>query len=136
VERLNLAEAYARYGAKLENRLRGLSAVAEDGAVVLTCETARLARPGIGILRFEGDISTGAPVARASALLREHLTLARDESRPVSMVIVTPSTGRSRNIHIRKDLIGSVASFDGEHYVVDFTRVPQPPRESKVRRKR
>ena len=75
-------------------------------------------------------------MARASALLREHLTLARDESRPVSMVIVTPSTGRSRNIHIRKDLIGSVASFDGEHYVVDFTRVPQPPRESKVRRKR
>lgn len=136
MERLNLAEAYARYGAKIENRLRGLSAVADDGAVILTCEAARLARPGIGILRFEGDISNEASVARVSALLREHLTLARDESRRVSMVIVTPSAGRSRHIHIRKDLVGAVASFDGEHYVVDFTRVPQPPRESKVRRKR
>jgi hypothetical protein len=136
VERLNLAEAYARYGAKLENRLRGLSACAADGSVVLTCETSQLARPGIGILRFEGDIPNEAPVARTSALLREHLTLARDEARRVSMVIVSPSTGRTRNIHIRKDLIGSVASFDGDHYVVDFTRVPQPPRESKVRRKR
>lgn len=136
MERLNLAEAYARYGAKLENRLRGLSAIAEDGSVVLTCETSRLGRPGIGILRFEGNISSGAPVARASALLGQHLTLARDDSRTLHPVIVTPSTGRSRSIHIRKDLVGAVTSFDGDHYVVDFTRTPQPPRESKVRRKR
>ena len=137
MERLNLAEAYARYGAQLENKLRGLSAVATDGSVVLTCDSSRLARPGIGILRFEGQITGVTPVARTTALLAEHLALARDGQLQLRMVIVTPSTGRTkRSIHVRQDLIGSVISFDGDHYVIDFTRVPQPPRENKVRRKR
>jgi hypothetical protein len=137
VERLNLAEAYARYGAQLENKLRGLSAVATDGAVILTCESSRLGRPGLGVLRFEGQIQAETPVPRTTTLLGEHLTLARDGQRPLRMVIVTPSTGRTkRSIHVRQDLIGAVTSFDGDHYVVDFTRLPQPPRENKVRRKR
>ncbi len=137
MERLNLAEAYARYGAQLENKLRGLSAVATDGSVILTCESSRLGRPSLGVLRFEGQIKGETPAAKTTTLLAEHLALARDGERQLRMVIVTPSTGRTkRSIHVRQDLIGSITSFDGDHYVVDFTRVPQPARENKVRRKR
>lgn len=137
MERLNLAEAYARYGARLENKLRGLSAVAGDGALVLTCEASRLTRPGLGVLRFEGQLSETTPPARVTTLLGEHLTQARDTEKPLRMVIVTPAAGRlKRSIHVRPDLIGQLTSFDGDHYVVDFTRVPQPPREAKIRRKR
>jgi len=137
VQKLNLAEAFARYGAQLENKLRGLSAVAADGSVILSCDSSRLARPGIGVLRFEGNIKGEGPEARTTTLLAEHLALARDGNLTIRMVIVTPSTGKiKRSIHVRQDLNGQLISFDGDHYVVDFTRTIAAPTEAKIRRKR
>ena len=41
---------------------------------------------------------------------------------------VTPekSGGKTRSYHVRPDLIGKVVEFDGDHFIVDFTRQEQP----------
>ncbi len=137
LERLNLAEAFARYGAQLQSKLRGLSAVAADGAIVLACDSTQLSRPSMGVLRHEGDLQANPPAKGPAALLAPHLAQARDGELPLRIVVVTAATERAkRAIHVRTDLVGELTSFDGTHYVVDFSRIPQPPRETKVRRKR
>jgi hypothetical protein len=123
---LNLIDAYAKFGAKPGHRLRALSAIASDGAMVLSCATPQFLRPARGILRYEDRLSREADDAAGKALLGEHLTRARDEKLAVRMVVVssaTGSTGRSsRSFHVREDLVGTVTLFDGDHFIVDFTR--------------
>jgi hypothetical protein len=123
---LNLIDAYAKFGAKPENRLRALSAVASDGAIVLSCATPQFVRPGRGVLRYEDRLSREADDANGKALLGQHLTRARDENLAVRMVVVssvTGATGKStRSFHVREDLVGKVTLFDGDHFIVDFTR--------------
>jgi hypothetical protein len=123
---LNLIDAYAKFGAKPENRLRALSAIASDGAMVLSCTTPQFVRPARGILRYEDRLSRDADDANGKALLGEHLTRARDEQLPVRMVVVSSTTGNTgkstRSFHVREDLVGKVTLFDGDHFIVDFTR--------------
>jgi hypothetical protein len=90
---LNLIDAYAKFGAKPANRLRALSAIAEDGAIVLSCATPQFVRPARGILRYEDRLSREADDANGKALLGEHLTRARDENLDVRMVVVSSATG-------------------------------------------
>ena len=54
---LTLSDAFAKFGAKPANRLRALSAIAEDGAVVLSCARSYFGRPGRGVLRYEDKLS-------------------------------------------------------------------------------
>ncbi len=123
---LNLIDAYAKFGAKPENRLRALSAIASDGAVVLSCATPQFVRPARGVLRYEDRLSREADDATGKALLGEHLARARDENLAVRMVVVSSTTGAtgtsSRSFHVREDLVGKVTLFDGDHFIVDFTR--------------
>ncbi len=134
---LNLAEAYAKYGARAVNRTRARSAIASDGSIVITCPASAFGRPTIGVLRYEGDLATETTDAKGSALLREHLTLARNDDLPVRLVIVTPPRGTAeRTIHVRPDLIGKVTAFEDSRFTVDFTRPAPPPRETKLSRKR
>ena len=127
---MNLAEAFALYGAEGPRRTQRLSAVARDGAIILSCSARRFSRPAAGVLRYEDVLSgdTGTPEARRT--LREHLELARAGSLPVRLIVVTENgtaaapTGRT--IHVRQDLVGSVVDLDAEHYVVDFIRAIKP----------
>jgi hypothetical protein len=41
-----------------------------------------------------------------------------------------------RIIHVRSDLVGKVVEFDGDSFVVDFTRIAPAAEEPKARRKR
>jgi hypothetical protein len=128
---LSLVDAYARFGAKAG--VRAQSAIAADGAVVLSCAAPYFGHHAIGILRYEDRLSRESEASRGTILLGEHLTHARDGSLPVRAVIVSrvaTSGGKtSRNVHIRKDIVGKVTSFDGDHFIVDFTRIeaPEPP---------
>ncbi len=130
--RLNLADAFARFRAKPSSRLRSVSAVAEDGAIVLSCAQAYFGRPGRGVLRYEDRLSRATGYAQGTALLGEHLTLARDGGLPIRMVVETSvesASGKiSRSFHVRPDLVGKLTEFDGDHFIVDFTR-PQGPHE-------
>lgn len=136
--RLNLLDAFAKFGAKPSNRLRSLSAIAQDGAVVLNCAQAHFGRPGRGVLRYEDNLSREAADAQGTALLGQHLARARDEGLPVRMIVAfteESASGKvSRSFHVRPDLVGKVTSFDGDHYVVDFVRPDAPPAAEKRRR--
>ncbi len=133
--RLTLTDAFARFGAKPKNSLRSPSAIAQDGAMVLNCAPANFGRPARGVLRYEDRLSRETGNVPGNALLGQHLTLARDGALPVRLVIAhapaasSTRTGNgktSNGFHVRPDLIGKVTEFDGDHFIVDFTRIPVP----------
>ena len=70
---------------------------------------------------------------------RRHLTFAIDGALPVRMVVEFPSQmrrGASRGYHVRPDLIGKVVQFDGDHFMVDFTRPEQVVQAVNSKRRR
>jgi hypothetical protein len=123
---LTLVDAFGRFGAKPANRLRALSAMAADGALVLNCSGSYFGHPSQGVLRYEDRLSREPRGPKDAELLSQHLAIARDGALPVRM-IVTSSTDqeggtRNRTCHVRPDLIGTVVEFDGDHFIVDFKR--------------
>ena len=128
---LNLIDAFGRFGATPSNRIRGLSAIAADGAVVLNCSQQHFAHPSRGVLRYEYRLSQEPQDSKDAALLGQHLTLARDSALPIRMVVAfssDPKRGSSRAYHVRPDLIGKVVKFDGDHFMIDFTRPEEAAR--------
>jgi len=121
---LSLVEAFGRFGSKPYNRARALSAIATDGAMVLNCSPAYFGHPTQGVLRYEDRLSREVLRTRPAELLGQHLTLARDADLPVRMVVTSvPSENKGTvSRHVRADLIGKVVMFDGDHFIVDFTR--------------
>jgi hypothetical protein len=105
--------------------LRGRSAIADDGALVLSCSTPHFRRPGPGVLRYEDVLSRNSSDPLGTALLGEHLALARDGELPVRMVVIAEAGERNtqRNIYARPDVIGQLIEFDGDHFIVDFRRL-------------
>src|SRR5437868_11376777 len=86
---LNMTEAFREYGAQLRSRLSDASAIAEDGALVLSC-WAHVFRPQPGGgLRYEDSISTWPTNQASRTLLAEHLQVAFDNKLPVRLVIAT-----------------------------------------------
>src|ERR1700741_3186113 len=63
---LSLSDAFAKFGAKPSNRLRGLSAMAADGALVLNCSLAYFGHPSRGVLRYEDRLSRQSPGCSAA----------------------------------------------------------------------
>jgi hypothetical protein len=137
MENLSLEVAYGRYGAQIANKQRSLSALAADGSLVLTCKSEQFSRPGAGILRYSAQLSTVDGTSSRVAELGTHLQTARDAGASVRAVVVTPPRGMVRRvIHVRTDLIGKIIDFDGDSFVVDFTRPAPPLAEPRARRKR
>jgi hypothetical protein len=121
---LSLLDAFAKFGAKPTNRVHGLSAMAADGALVLNCSQAYFGHPSRGVLRYEDKLSREAGASSESELLSQRLTLARDGALPVRMIVMAVAADErgSRRFHVRSDLIGKVVKFDGDHFIIDFTR--------------
>lgn len=123
---LNLTEAFGRFGAKPSTRLGTISAMAADGAMVLACSHGFFRHPAEGVLRYEDKLSRVDESSRDTELLGRHLTLARDGALPIRMVVAALTTARNdrrtRSFHVRPDLIGKVVKFDGDHFIIDFTR--------------
>ena len=128
---LTLIDAFGRFGAKPASRLGSLSAMAADGAMVLNCLPGQFGHPARGVLRYETRISAAQAESNVATSLSEHLTRAHDDGLPVRMVVTLTErekTGRAAGgYHVRPDLIGKVVEFDGDRFVVDFTR-PQAAR--------
>jgi hypothetical protein len=128
---LSLIDAFAKYGGKPANRLHSLSAMAADGgSMILGCAAKRFLHPQPGVLRYEDKLSRDPSRTAECAALSSHLTLARDGKLPVRMIIIAeklrPDGSEGREIHVRSDLVGSVVTFDGDHYVIDFVRTGPP----------
>ena len=127
---LTLIDAFRRFGAKPQSRLSSLSAMAADGAMVLNCLPSHFGHPAPGILRYETSLSAADADSKVVTALGEHLTRARDASLPVRMVVTFPErekTGKGGGYHVRPDLTGKIVEFDGDRFVIDFTR-PQAAR--------
>ena len=121
---LSLVDAFGKFGAKPRNRVYSLSAMATDGAMVLNCSKAQFGHPAPGVLRYEDKLSREPATSKEGAYLGEHLALARDGALPVRMVVTSIADddhGR-RSFHVRSDLIGKLVKFDGDHFIIDFTR--------------
>jgi hypothetical protein len=134
----SLIDAFAQFGAKPKNRLRGRSAIADDGALVLSCSTPHFRHPGPGVLRYEDALSRDTSDRPGAALLGEHLVLARDGQLPVRMIVIAEaSAGKPRNkIYARPDVIGRLVEFDGDRFIVDFTRRIVDPKQPEGSRRR
>jgi hypothetical protein len=135
---LSLTEAFGRFGAKPSNRPGSHSAIAVDGALVLECSRGIFRHPSTGVLRYEGRLSSDSG-SRDTESLAEHLTLARDGALPIRMVVAREINSRNGTpIHrfdVRPDLLGKVVKFDGDHFIVDFTRMRSAPAEPNDKRK-
>jgi hypothetical protein len=122
---MNLVDAFGKFGAKPANRAQGLSAMAADGAVVLNCSAEYFGHPTRGVLRYEDRLSREPANSKEGELLGKHLTLARDGALPVRMIVRSTASqerGGGRIFNVRLDLIGKVVKFDGDHFIIDFTR--------------
>jgi hypothetical protein len=126
--RLSLTDAFARFGARPRNSQRSASAIAQDGAVVLNCAPAFFVRPARGVLRYEDRLTRDSAYPLGTSLLSEHLTLARAGDLPVRLVIAHAESRHGRTAAVSRQA-GSdcqVTEFDGDHFIVDFTRLPVP----------
>lgn len=135
---LSLIDAFGRFGAKPASRLGSLSAMAADGAMVLKCLPTHFGHPARGVLRYESSLSASQAESKVVTTLSEHLTQARDAGLPVRMVVTFPepeNPARASGYQVRPDLIGKVVEFDGDRFVVDFTR-PQAARSLAESRRR
>jgi len=121
---LSLVDAFGKFGAKPRNRVYSLSAMAADGAMVLNCSKANFGHPSPGILRYEDKLSREPADSKKASDLGQHLTLVRDGALPVRMVVtsIAGDEGSRRSFHVRTDLIGKLVEFDGDHFIIDFTR--------------
>src|SRR5262249_8505659 len=118
---LTLVDAFARFGAKLSNRQRALSALAEDGSLGINSSYAHFAHPRReGVLRYEDKLSRNTGSEKDTGLLGQHLTLAREGALPVRMVVTSTAVeqNRARSFYIRSDLVGTVVEFDGDHFII------------------
>lgn len=134
-----LEVAFARLGVNVQGRQRLLSARAQDGSLVLVCQSSGFSRPGPGVLRYSAKLSEIAGRSAQVKVLREGLGAASSGETPVKLIIQTPGTsGGPGKIHTRADLVGSVTTFDGDAYSVDFKRPvadePEPAPRGRRRR--
>jgi hypothetical protein len=137
---LSLVDAFGKFGAKPTNRLRGLSAIAADGAMVLNCSQPYFGHPSRGVLRYEDKLSRETDDSKCTELLGQHLALARDGELPIRMIVTSlldaANTRTGRSFHVRPDLVGKLVKFDGDHFIIDFTRLEEPPQIVAVGRRK
>jgi hypothetical protein len=129
--------AFSRFGASIAGQQRPLSAIAQDGSLVLLCQSSGFSRPDSGVLRYSGKLSESIARAAQVEALRLSLDAANAARTPVRLIIRTPGVGTaSARIHMRADLVGSVAEFDGDAYSVDFVRLQEEESEPPPQRRR
>lgn len=139
MDTVSLDLAFSRLGADVAGRHRPLCATAQDGSLVLVCQSSGFSRPGAGVLRYSARLSMTSARPSQIAALRLGLDSASAGQTPVRLIIHTAGTdGASGRVHLRADLVGSVAVFDGDAYSVDFVRLQaaEPEAPPRTRRKR
>jgi hypothetical protein len=124
-QKLGIVEAFKHYKAKLNNSRWAVSAIAEDGALVVSCWETYF-RASNKVLVYEDTLSRwGDANVAGRELLRNHLEKAQQQTLPVCLVIAHWSRGDHRTaeyLHIRPDLRGRVREFDGDRFVIAFAK--------------
>lgn len=130
---LGFVEAFAKFGAKPINPMWAVSAIAVDGALVISCWSHYCKPGGKGVLLYGDYLSRWGGNELGCKLLKTHLEQAVAGSLPVRMVVATTSQTEAvdhgynaskvkKTFHIREEFVGRVLSFDGDNYVIEFRR--------------
>jgi len=130
--KLSFSECFKKYGARLANPMWAVSALAVDGSIVISCWSSYFSRPDAKTLRYTDTLSRWEGNAAGSNLLREHLQLAQNGQRPIRLVVATAQNTLAldqgwdaskieKTFHIKPELVGRLAEFDGDAFAIDFT---------------
>jgi hypothetical protein len=129
---LGLKQAFGRYKADLSNPMWQVSAMAEDGSLVMSCWTKYLATEQ-KVMRYTDRLSRWGNNKPGNNLLKEHLTRAYETQLPVRLIMakaendadldgVVDASKIKKTFHVRDDVVGKVVKFDGDNFVIDFRR--------------
>lgn len=129
---LGFVEAFKKFGAKPDNQMWACSAIADDGALVISC-WSHYFRKADGALHYVDSLSRWTGNERGNKLLKSHLEKAKAEDIPVRMVVATAQDPRlvetvddastiKKTFHVREDLVGRLLSFDGDNFIVEFKK--------------
>ena len=129
---MNMTTAFNRFRAKLDNSNWAVSALSEDGELVISCWSHYMSSGG-GVIKYSDRLSRIAHNKPGSNLLRKHLEQAVRDDLAVRLVTVTTKetekvdTGQDaskikKSFGTKEYVIGKVALFDGEHFVIEFVR--------------
>jgi len=130
---IGFVEAFEKFNTKLVNPMWAISAIATDGAMVMSCWSHAFKSGDKGVLRYVDNLSRWGGNNLGRDLLKEHLSKAFNEKLPVRLVVATTTdtasvdAGRdaskiSKKFHIREDVVGKLSEYDGDNYVIDFTK--------------
>lgn len=134
---LKFTEAFAKYGAKLPNAMWAFSAIAEDGALVISCWQHKFSIPAKGVMRYTDQLSRWKSAkSPGKSLFVTHLAEAFEKKLPVPLVIASTAKPEvadagedasrlPKTFHVREDYVGEIVSFDGDAYVIDFKKVAE-----------
>lgn len=135
---LTFTEAFGKYGASLSNPQWAFSAIAPDGALVISCWQHKMTIPEKGVLRYSDCLSRWKQVNTPGRnLFVKHLRQAYAEKLLVRLIIVSAkdtatvdagedASGIHKTFDVRKEFGGQVVFFDDDAYVIDFKRTPNP----------
>jgi hypothetical protein len=110
-----------------------VSAIADDGALVISC-WAHLCKPGAkGLLLYADCLSRWGANELGCSLLKTHLGQAVAGNLPVRMVVAKTADTElvdqghdaskvKKTFRVRDDVVGRVVSFDGDNYTLEFRR--------------
>jgi hypothetical protein len=131
---MNYSEAFAAYGAKLANPMWAFSAKALDGSILFSCWSHKFGRPHNGVVRYTDRLSRWSRINTAGKnLFVAHLSEAYDQRLTIRLIIAKTTAPEvvdsgedasaiPKTFHVRPDLVGRVAEFDGDGYTFEFRR--------------
>jgi len=132
---VNYTTAFRRYKAELDNPNWAVSAIAKDGAVVISCWTQYFVRAEAGVLRYQDSLSRWNGSNKPGwNLLRKHLELAKANHSEIRLVLARTDNPEAvakggdasklnNSFSTREDLIGRLTHFDGDQFTIDFRKI-------------
>ncbi len=131
---LSFTGAFAKYGAALPNPQWAFSAIAPDGALVISCWQHKFTIPEKGLLRYSDRLSRWKDLKHPGRnMFIKHLGEAHGKQLPVRLIIASAkdtekvdagedASGVQKTFDVRTEFVGQVVSFDGDAYVIDFRK--------------
>ena len=128
---LGFVEAFSNFGAKLDNPMWAVSAIAKDGSLVLSCWAHYFKSGGKGVLLYFDSLGRWNGNELGNNLLKAHISKAFSECLLVRMVVATATDTNAidyghdaskvkKTFHVRNDVVGKVIKFDGDNFVIEF----------------
>ena len=130
---IGFVDAFSKFGAKLDNPMWAVSAIAQDGALVISCWEHYFKKGGKGILQYVDSLGRWNGNDLGNNLLKIHISKAFSDSLPVKVVVATAkdtnaidygndASNVKKTFHVREDLVGKVIAFDGDNFIIEFKK--------------